>query len=457
MTTDQPQLVPTFHGFINDTTDALILFSACLDGIISHVPRRPHDRERQRLIISGSVFIYEEHASGIKRWTDGISWSPSRILDNFLIYRELQRPFPPGEKKRALKRKRNGHGVQKPTSNSSGATADIERSLVGSLTDSYDFKGDGLVKKTISINYRGVPHHLNFRTPVPGMPLILHQHLQDPNGHSAAAAAAAAGHHLYLPVSAAADITPPAPTITPEQQVAFTQAMPEMPVTVPDSSYTTAAWGPALLMTADGSAHAEGQGHDHHQQYQMQQHAEVQHHHGHNYPQLQQQQLQQQQLQQQQLQQQQLQQQQLQQQQLPLYQQHTPHARLLAMQQHNQLNQHHHDLQPSPVQHQPQLPSPVQQQQQHPGSMQHPHQHDSAMQYQHAQAQQPHQAQQPPHLFQPQPQQRHHRHRGALQPAALYSHDHGALSLGENQQIASLATRFDGSPEDWDTWFTPPL
>ncbi|ETR97000.1 hypothetical protein M419DRAFT_55231, partial [Trichoderma reesei RUT C-30] len=157
---DQPRLTPTFRGFINDTTDALILFSACLDGIISHVPRRPHDRERQQLIVSGSVFIYEEHASGIKRWTDGISWSPSRILDNFLIYRELQRPFPPGEKKRALKRRRAGHGIHKPVANSSGGTQDIERSLVGSLTDSYDFKGDGLVKKTISINYRGVPHHL---------------------------------------------------------------------------------------------------------------------------------------------------------------------------------------------------------------------------------------------------------------------------------------------------------
>ncbi|CAO3597762.1 unnamed protein product [Absidia cylindrospora] len=26
---------------------------------------------------------------GIKRWTDGLVWSPSRIFGNFLIYREL--------------------------------------------------------------------------------------------------------------------------------------------------------------------------------------------------------------------------------------------------------------------------------------------------------------------------------------------------------------------------------
>lgn len=37
---------------------------------------------------------------------------------------------------------------------------DTERSLIGSLIDSYPFKTDGLVKKTISITYRGVPHHL---------------------------------------------------------------------------------------------------------------------------------------------------------------------------------------------------------------------------------------------------------------------------------------------------------
>ncbi|PKS11871.1 hypothetical protein jhhlp_001165 [Lomentospora prolificans] len=37
---------------------------------------------------------------------------------------------------------------------------DIERALVGSLVDSYAFKEKGLVKKTISVNYRGVLHHV---------------------------------------------------------------------------------------------------------------------------------------------------------------------------------------------------------------------------------------------------------------------------------------------------------
>ncbi|KAF5027476.1 hypothetical protein F66182_401 [Fusarium sp. NRRL 66182] len=194
-------LQPTFQGYLETTLDAAIVFEACLSGRINHVPRRPHDRERQDLIKSGNVFVYEEHASGIKRWTDSVSWSPSRILGNFLLYRELEKPFPPGEKKRALKKgkKVQQGGISKPdrsrtslsfptgmatsgnsningfdhgnlngfgngSMNGNGNDAvvvdDAERALVGSLVDSYDFKAGGLLKKTISITYQGVPHHL---------------------------------------------------------------------------------------------------------------------------------------------------------------------------------------------------------------------------------------------------------------------------------------------------------
>ncbi|KAG5925568.1 hypothetical protein E4U42_004170 [Claviceps africana] len=165
----------TFEGHIGSTLEALMLFEACLSGQLTHVPRRPHDRERPDLIKSGNVFIYEEHASGIKRWTDGVSWSPSRILGNFLIYRELEKPFPPGEKKRALKKKKSpAGGISKPELPSSqpridsfalasldtSAAKETERALIGSLIDSYPFKKNGLVKKTISINHQGVPHHM---------------------------------------------------------------------------------------------------------------------------------------------------------------------------------------------------------------------------------------------------------------------------------------------------------
>ncbi|KXT03410.1 hypothetical protein AC578_1576 [Pseudocercospora eumusae] len=183
-------LVPTFHGFVHNSMDGLVLFEACLSGKLHHVPRRPHDRERSSLIKSGSIFIYEENASGIKRWTDGVAWSPSRILGNFLIYRELEKPFPPGEKKRAMKRKRtsmpgepyprrdsdgteneqmpapltpptpNVGGEVKPEIPSTDQDKELERSLIGSLVDSYGFRPDGLVKKTMSISVNGISHHM---------------------------------------------------------------------------------------------------------------------------------------------------------------------------------------------------------------------------------------------------------------------------------------------------------
>ena len=173
-------LQPTFTGHVASTHDALILFEACLTGQLSHVPRRPHDRERNSLIRSGSIFIYEENASGIKRWTDGVTWSPSRILGNFLVYRELDKPFPPGEKKKAHKVKnrrptRPGEPYPRPESTGDSysptathattfgndrAPTEIERQLIGSLIDSYGFKADGLVKKTMSVTVQGVTHHL---------------------------------------------------------------------------------------------------------------------------------------------------------------------------------------------------------------------------------------------------------------------------------------------------------
>lgn len=163
--------------------DALILFEATLSGSLAHIPRRPHDRERGQLIRSGNVFIYEEHSSGIKRWTDGVAWSPSRILGNFLIYRELDKPFQPGEKKRAMKRSKiegvSKHasqprtrsissfppGTMTPQTTTAGVDtgangAGADRAYIGSLVDSYQFKENGLIKKTISVEYKGIYHHL---------------------------------------------------------------------------------------------------------------------------------------------------------------------------------------------------------------------------------------------------------------------------------------------------------
>ncbi|KAK9478159.1 Gti1/Pac2 family-domain-containing protein, partial [Lipomyces japonicus] len=168
----------TYTGYVSTTHDALILFQACMQGLLHYVSRRPHDRERAELIRSGNIFIFNESSSGIKRWTDGIAWSPSRILGNFLVYRQLEKPFGPGEKKRAAKRSRRRKHTGEPYSPANGLQSsqspsqqqvaavnsmfdtEAERALVGSLVDSYGFKDGGLIKKTMSVLISGCPHHL---------------------------------------------------------------------------------------------------------------------------------------------------------------------------------------------------------------------------------------------------------------------------------------------------------
>ncbi|KAK5069387.1 Global transcription regulator sge1 [Lithohypha guttulata] len=171
---------PTFTGYVATTQDALILFEACLQGSLPLIPRRIHDGEKDTLIRSGSVFVYEEKTSSIQRWTDGVVWSPSRSLDKFLVYRELDRPFPPGEKKRTIE-KRNQRvstvGGLCPASgqypgddafsklsiqrrNNGLHATNAERQLVGSLVGSYNFKASGLVKKTMSVRVHEAMYHL---------------------------------------------------------------------------------------------------------------------------------------------------------------------------------------------------------------------------------------------------------------------------------------------------------
>src|SRR5690606_15825832 len=113
-------------------------------------------------------FVYNEQTSSIKRWTDGVTWSPSRISGNYLLYREMESSFPPGEKKRAIKRGRAEFGDGYVEANEDTqlhlAPGDpmperpehyldpyIKKCFVGSLIDSYHFKRGGLIKKTISI------------------------------------------------------------------------------------------------------------------------------------------------------------------------------------------------------------------------------------------------------------------------------------------------------------------
>ena len=65
----RPRIRPsnTFRLYLKD-----VLFETCLRGLLPHMPRRLPVCERVSMIRSGCVFIYDETASGIERWTDGL-------------------------------------------------------------------------------------------------------------------------------------------------------------------------------------------------------------------------------------------------------------------------------------------------------------------------------------------------------------------------------------------------
>ncbi|KAG9225652.1 hypothetical protein CCMSSC00406_0007509 [Pleurotus cornucopiae] len=164
---------PPWSGWIETTGDALLILEAARRGIIPRVTRRLVDSER-KMITSGSVFVFDEDESGIKRWTDGFFWSPSRILGNFLLYRETEKKGA-GHRGRAAAEEVNdesqynvegvkveGQSLSRPKSDVShlGVDRQRERTLVGSLTNSYKFKPNGLMKKTFSLTIEGVAQHL---------------------------------------------------------------------------------------------------------------------------------------------------------------------------------------------------------------------------------------------------------------------------------------------------------
>ncbi|CAK42817.1 uncharacterized protein An16g03190 [Aspergillus niger] len=134
----------TYHGHVRTPADAIILFEACRIGLLPRVQRRLSEKERQ-LIRSGSVFVWDEREAGMRRWTDGKSWSASRVSGSFLTYREMEG-------------KRGGTGVAQTTMSRAGKTPESTRGSdddrgdgADEGPDGYRYKPDGLMKQSFSI------------------------------------------------------------------------------------------------------------------------------------------------------------------------------------------------------------------------------------------------------------------------------------------------------------------
>ncbi|KAL1759178.1 Gti1/Pac2 family-domain-containing protein, partial [Schizophyllum commune] len=77
---------------IRSTQDALQVFSAVARHVLPLITHRL-DAEERRAICSGNVYVWEERSAdtagmGMERWTDGLSWGPSRVRDEFLYYQQ---------------------------------------------------------------------------------------------------------------------------------------------------------------------------------------------------------------------------------------------------------------------------------------------------------------------------------------------------------------------------------
>nr|OQO07782.1 hypothetical protein B0A51_18479 [Rachicladosporium sp. CCFEE 5018] len=133
----------TYNGHVRTPGDAIILFEACRIGLLPRVQRRLSEKERQS-IKSGSVFVWDEREAGMRRWTDGKSWSASRVSGSFLTYREMEG-------------KRGGNAFDK-TANRDGMQTSADGNESDGGPDGYRYKPDGLMKQSFSITTNGGQH-----------------------------------------------------------------------------------------------------------------------------------------------------------------------------------------------------------------------------------------------------------------------------------------------------------
>ncbi|KAK0444047.1 Gti1/Pac2 family-domain-containing protein [Armillaria borealis] len=166
-TTTSSSDVEPFYGYVETTVNALRLIHAARQGVIPRITRRLNDSERRDMIKSGSVFVFSVEESGIKRWTatcwqDGLLWSPSRIVGNFLVYREIN------ERASSRGGHRRSYGLDDTqprslthrTSPSQSSIGYKPSSPNGTTGDHGTFKPNGLIKKTITVTIDGSDLHL---------------------------------------------------------------------------------------------------------------------------------------------------------------------------------------------------------------------------------------------------------------------------------------------------------
>lgn len=119
----------------------------------------------------GSVFVFVEGECGIRRWTDGKLWSPSRIFGHFLVYKQVSK------RNEMNKESRNEQDARKDSKNQKESTNELKneqeseissqteyenssQSSTNSANSFMDPSSPSLVKKTISISFNRCVMHI---------------------------------------------------------------------------------------------------------------------------------------------------------------------------------------------------------------------------------------------------------------------------------------------------------
>lgn len=151
------QPMVTYTGHIRTQIDAILLFEACRHGLLPRIQRRLTERERLQ-IKSGSIYVWDESEASMRRWTDGKSWSASRVCGSFLTYREMEgarKSHPHESSSNSRKRKSaESHGRRGSPDGSSkedDSNGNTHSDDDGSSEEGFRYKPGGLYKQSFSI------------------------------------------------------------------------------------------------------------------------------------------------------------------------------------------------------------------------------------------------------------------------------------------------------------------
>ncbi|KAJ3350640.1 hypothetical protein HDU91_006219 [Kappamyces sp. JEL0680] len=84
----------SFRGYCASPEDAALLFfcttpeGSAKAHLVRNITRRLYASERDQ-IAAGCCYVFNDVESGMKRWTDGMKWSKSRVVGQFLVYRRI--------------------------------------------------------------------------------------------------------------------------------------------------------------------------------------------------------------------------------------------------------------------------------------------------------------------------------------------------------------------------------